>query len=161
MNADSTVELRRKRKVIVAIPEKCIGCRLCELVCSLSKVRCFDPDQAHIHVTEGALGIFFPIKCDHCKNAPCIRVCERKAIFRDKKTGAVVVDRWACNRCGLCIGECPFGMISDGEKSVLKCDLCKGNPMCVSICPTNALLYVNDDEARQVVARGIEKECFL
>jgi anaerobic carbon-monoxide dehydrogenase iron sulfur subunit len=161
MTPKSTDQLHKKRKVIVAIPEKCMGCRLCELVCSLNKMRCFDPERAYIHVTEGAPGIFFPIKCDHCKNAPCINICERKAIFRDKKSGAVIVDRWACNRCGLCIGECPFGMISDGEKTVSKCDLCKGSPMCVSICPANALLYINDDEARRVIERRIKKECGL
>jgi Fe-S-cluster-containing hydrogenase component 2 len=38
---------------------------------------------------------------------------------------------------------CPFGGSSwDAEKGeVLRCDLCKGDPVCAKLCPTGALRY--------------------
>jgi len=39
---------------------------------------------------------------------------------------------------------CPFGGSSwDAEEGIiLRCDLCKGDPVCVKLCPTGALEYV-------------------
>lgn len=148
-----TINTTSKDRVLMAVPEKCIGCRLCEMVCSLNKDRRLQPLQAHIYVAEGEEGIFFPVKCDQCKDAPCIAACERKAIFRNKKTGAIAIDRWGCNQCGLCLAACPFGLISYGAKSAQKCELCKGDPLCADICPTGALVYVNRDEISSAVSK--------
>jgi len=150
---NSTLNVASKENVLVAVPGKCIGCRLCEMVCSINKDHLIQPAKAHMYVAEGEEGIFFPIKCDQCKNAPCLEVCERKAIFRHKKTGAIAIDRWGCNQCGLCITACPFGLISYGAKSAQKCELCKGAPLCAGICPTEALVYVTRDEVSSILSR--------
>jgi len=137
-----------KTGFVLAIPERCTGCRLCEMVCSLAKQNAINPSLASIQVMSAMAGeqeMHFPIKCDQCLDAPCIDACNRNALYRDRKTGAIIVDKWACNQCGACVAACPFGMISMGEKSIVKCDLCKGEPLCVAVCKAGALKFVQRD----------------
>lgn len=49
----------------------------------------------------------------------------------------------------MCMVSCPFGAISyDGDrKSVVKCELCGGDPQCVRFCPTGALKFVAKEVA--------------
>lgn len=121
--------------------EKCIGCRLCELVCSLKYENEICPSNASMRIiTENDLS--YPITCSQCLDAPCEQSCERKAIYRNRNTGYLKIDKWGCNQCGLCITECPFGMLRMGKDSVIKCDLCGGDPECVKVCPTEAIQLV-------------------
>ncbi len=43
----------------------------------------------------------------------------------------------------MCISICPFGSNSYDQKGrkILKCDLCEGDPECVKVCPSGALVY--------------------
>jgi electron transport protein HydN len=96
--------------------EKCIGCRTCEIACSV----------AHAEVktnTVGATpGIFMPrlftiitpevsapVQCHHCEDAPCRNICQMSAISR--VNGRTVVDTSKCIGCKLCLMACPFGAI--------------------------------------------------
>ncbi len=81
----------------------------------------------------------YPLTCSQCLAAPCEAICGRDAIYRHRDQGYLKVDRWGCNQCGLCVAACPFGMIRMGLESVVKCELCGGDPECVKICPTGAL----------------------
>jgi Fe-S-cluster-containing hydrogenase component 2 len=46
----------------------------------------------------------------------------------------------------MCTIACPFGnAVYDGvTESILKCDLCNGDPACVQFCPSQALEFVED-----------------
>jgi Fe-S-cluster-containing hydrogenase component 2 len=63
----------------------------------------------------------------------------------DEKTGARVIVAELCTACGECQEACPFdteGMILRHDKEAgvyVKCDMCGGEPRCVSVCPTDAL----------------------
>jgi Fe-S-cluster-containing dehydrogenase component len=89
-------------------------------------------------------GLSVPIVCNHCNEAYCIAVCDPRALKRDPKTGAVLLDYDLCTGCRVCIKACPFGAISlDPDNKVIKCDLCIGEaePVCVARCPTEAIIY--------------------
>lgn len=49
--------------------------------------------------------------------------------------------------CKVCTIACPFGAVNyDKEtKTVVKCDLCGGDPKCAEACPTEAITYVAQD----------------
>jgi Fe-S-cluster-containing dehydrogenase component len=83
----------------------------------------------------------------HCVEAPCIESCSAGALYRDGKTGIVVVDTKTCVGCGDCIPACPMhALFLDEEKNIiLKCDLCRGDPECVKWCPNNALILKEID----------------
>ena len=136
--------------------EKCTGCRLCELICSFQHYRLFNPKRSRITVIrDEEKGIFIPITCQHCENAPCIEACPTHAIYRDKN-GAVRIDYEKCIGCKKCITACPFGGISidPATMKVIKCDLCDGDPQCIKYCPKDALQYVRADEV--AIKRRIE-----
>jgi ferredoxin len=51
----------------------------------------------------------------------------------------IVVNKEGCIRCGACEGTCPTAAIAVTPEDVIYCDLCAGEPKCVSTCPTGAL----------------------
>lgn len=129
---------------LVAIPERCTGCRRCELACSFAHYKVMNPAKSAIHVIRDPHApIDAPIFCMQC--GLCIDSCPQKALYRDEKIGAVLVNFEKCDGCGLCVVACPYGaiMIDKRTKKVIKCDLCKGEPACVKACPEGALLYVD------------------
>ncbi len=81
---------RKNIKRINVIPERCIGCRLCELACSGGRLGVFDPARSNIQIEmEGTPELPVPkIKntCDACNGDPkCIKVCPARVIIWDKE----------------------------------------------------------------------------
>jgi len=86
--------------------------------------------------------------CHHCRDAWCIESCPVDAIKRDPDTDAVVIVDELCTGCLSCADACPFGAIKvDAEDQVFKCDLCRGNPVCVESCTRAALEYTEASRA--------------
>jgi len=137
-------------KIIVVQPEKCTGCRTCELVCSFTHTGEFNPARSRISVFSfEKVGFSSPVLCQQCSTAACMQVCPVGAVSRDNKTGAMVVNSSRCLVCKACTIACPLGAtfydhVSD---SILKCDLCGGDPECVKFCPSGAITYQEAGEA--------------
>jgi len=73
-------KVKEMRKFLYVDPEKCIGCRLCELACSMVKEHTFNPKKARIRVNlVGIPEIPVPIytrNCDTCGGDPtCLKYC--------------------------------------------------------------------------------------
>lgn len=143
MKMTVTAEFRDLR----TFPEKCIGCKLCEIACSLKKTGSVNPASSLIKILNDNR-IAFPLTCKQCKDAPCIDVCPEDAITRDDKTGAVKIDEDACVGCGRCVSSCNLGILLYAKEGhpVKKCDLCEGDPECVQVCPTGAIEYITVEE---------------
>jgi Fe-S-cluster-containing hydrogenase component 2 len=84
-----------------------------------------------------------PIICEQCDPAPCKNVCPTKAIARDAKTCALLVDPDKCIDCKECIWACPFGAITIRKGIAVKCDLCDGQPECAKVCIPGAIRYAD------------------
>jgi Fe-S-cluster-containing hydrogenase component 2 len=149
------------QRIFLVDPEKCTGCRFCELICSLTKTGECNPQKARIRVISiPHKGIDVPIVCQHCEDAPCRAVCPVDALRRDPKTGAIVLNPLICIGCKACIMACPYGAITiDVEtRQIMKCDLCDGEPRCVKYCVTQAIQFVRADVAAKIKRkRVIEK----
>lgn len=125
-------------------PEKCIGCRTCELICSFGKYKEFNPRNAAVSVfsyDEAALSV--PLMCMQCEEPSCMKVCPTSAISRSEE-GGVLIDGSKCIGCKMCMSACPVGNISYNtkHKEIVKCDLCGGEPKCAEFCPAGAIAYV-------------------
>lgn len=130
-------------KVLIVSPEKCTGCRTCELACSFAKTKCFNPQNAAVTVyqyDEAAVSV--PVMCLQCEDPSCMKVCTVGAITKNND-GRVVVNKNKCIGCKLCIIACPFGNMSYNsmDRTVVKCDLCDGNPKCAELCTSGAIQY--------------------
>ena len=134
-------------KHLVVRPEKCTGCRTCELMCSFGHYQQFNPRLANISILEYENpAVAVPVVCQQCEEASCMKVCPVRAISRSEQ-GVVEIDYARCIVCKLCKSACPMGNMSYSSrlKRVFKCDLCGGDPKCVKFCPNGALTVEDDD----------------
>jgi Fe-S-cluster-containing dehydrogenase component len=173
---------------------RCIGCRRCEYACVEENNQSRDPQVHWIRVLsmdkeagvdfahadpyyEPALvpedGRFYvPVACQHCRNAPCTKVCPTGATWTEPD-GIVVIDYDWCIGCRCCMAACPYGArhFNWGEPSipaghlnanmhvlgnrprprgvVEKCTFCIQRvragryPACVEACPVGARKFGN------------------
>ncbi|MFC2025198.1 4Fe-4S dicluster domain-containing protein [Chloroflexota bacterium] len=87
--------------------------------------------------------------CYHCENPVCIRACRHKAIYKDERYGAVLVDQEKCQGDRSCWKACPYGapqfQSDELEAKMSKCTMCTDRleqgrlPICVESCPMRAL----------------------
>ncbi|HEY5384229.1 MAG TPA: 4Fe-4S dicluster domain-containing protein [Acidimicrobiales bacterium] len=147
-------------------PERCIGCRQCEIACAIEHSLSQDPISAfletpvprtRVHVAPGLEPTTaFPNRCRHCDPAPCQQVCPTGAITRDDALGVVLVDPGRCIGCAMCAVVCPFDVITfhplatgPGAQTAVavKCDGCEARvsrgekPACVEACKVDALVF--------------------
>jgi Fe-S-cluster-containing hydrogenase component 2 len=135
-------------KFLTVNSDKCTGCRLCELVCSVLHEGVSNPSKSRIQVVKWeAEGRYVPMICQQCEDAPCQSVCPVGAISRDKTFGFLNVDYDVCIGCRMCVSVCPFGAMNYNRttRKVFKCDLCGGDPQCVRFCEVGAIEFVTAD----------------
>ena len=133
-------------RVLEFIPERCTGCRLCELACSFRHDKEFSISRARIRLgydQDYCFGV--ATYCTQCADAPCVEICPVEALTRHPQTQAVVVGEDRCIGCRICSLACPFGaiMFHGDHKAAYKCELCAGDPECVKACYPDALRYVD------------------
>ncbi len=125
-----------ERVWILITPDRCSGCRLCEVACSLEHEGIIWPEASRIRIYELFPGVNVPHTCVQCPDYPCVESCNFDALSVDEKTGAVLVNEEKCTECGACVLACPGNVprIPAGKGSVVICDLCGGQPKCVEVC---------------------------
>lgn len=138
-------------KILVADPELCTGCRLCEMVCSVKKEGVSDPSRSRIRIIKWeAEGFYIPMFCQQCEEPVCSTVCPVNAIEKNEETGKVTTNLDLCVGCRSCLTTCPLGGLGFDckEKKMLRCDQCDGDPACVKYCDTKAIQYVESEKVQ-------------
>jgi carbon-monoxide dehydrogenase iron sulfur subunit len=145
--------------------DKCLACRSCELACatvhSTSKVLATAINetpsptrfiQVEVVDRKGSLKQLRSIamQCRQCEEPNCVKACISGGMYRDEKSGNIVINPDKCVACWSCVMVCPFGVIvrHEGLHKALKCDQCPDleTPACVKACPTKALQYTEQVE---------------
>lgn len=93
---------------------RCQGCRGCMVAC---KVENNTPEASFwmyvFRFEDGAYPesniSFLPRPCQHCDNAPCVKVCPVGARFK-RDDGLVLTDADRCIGCRYCELACPYGV---------------------------------------------------
>jgi anaerobic carbon-monoxide dehydrogenase iron sulfur subunit len=138
-----------KHKFVNLDIDKCVGCRVCEYVCSLEKNKSFNPTRSRIRMLRIYPHTNAALNCRLCEDTPCVSACPRKALTQSEENGVIIVNDDLCNGCGWCIEACDFGAIFiDAKKVARMCDLCatrEGGPACVEWCPEKALELTTTD----------------
>lgn len=120
----------------------CTGCRTCELICAYQHgVAGFNPALSRIWIKKEGIDKEVPVLCRQCRRPRCLESCPLGALHQDPITRIVSLSPQQCNACGACIEACPFQAIRPHPETGLPliCDLCNGEPTCVTHCP-NAVL---------------------
>jgi len=140
-----------RRKFVVSDPEKCIGCQVCEYVCSAVKEGGFNPLLSRIRTVRIEPAFSISMACRLCEDPTCVKSCPRKALSKDERTGIIILDKEKCNGCAWCVQTCEFGAMAlhSVKKTIIVCDLCDGDPKCLSYCPTEALSLETPEEISQ------------
>ncbi len=131
-------------KRISVTPEKCSGCRICELACAQYHFGVNNPKKAAIRIFTLYPNpvIRTPIVCRQCEDPECQKSCPSDAI--QITDDIVKIDPELCTGCLVCVDACPYGAIfvHPDVDTPIKCDLCSGSPRCVEACPKTALVVV-------------------
>jgi Fe-S-cluster-containing hydrogenase component 2 len=147
-----------KHEYIACDPEKCVGCQICEYVCSHNKTGEFNTFRSRIRTVREHKVLMTAVACRTCEDAPCVIACPRDALTQDPDTGVIRVDTGRCDGCAWCIEACDFGAISINPRTKLAeiCDLCEDEedgPQCVKWCPKDALELTIPDRRAQRTRR--------
>ncbi|HZK18308.1 MAG TPA: 4Fe-4S dicluster domain-containing protein [Clostridia bacterium] len=160
-------------KEVFIRPERCVGCKSCEIACAVAHSSTkdlysavFEPDPPRKRVFACESGnVKIALQCRHCEEPLCVKVCPTQALIKDKASGLVVHREELCLGCGMCQIACPFGVISRraNSKIIAKCDLCPDldSPACVEACPTKALFVDDSSDIANMKRKSLIKQLSL
>ncbi len=112
----SAEETKGKRLAMVIDLQRCTGCGGCVISCkSENNVQRGNAWASRFLKTSGKFPNvrfeFIPTLCNHCENAPCVKGCPTKAMY--KGYGDITMHApEKCIGCKTCIAMCPYGVIS-------------------------------------------------
>jgi Fe-S-cluster-containing dehydrogenase component/formate-dependent nitrite reductase membrane component NrfD len=149
---------------------RCIGCHACTTACKSENVVPVSVTRTYVkHVDVGV----FPqtrrahqvTRCNQCAHAPCVTACPTAAMFK-RSDGIVDFDKEICIGCKACMAACPYDaiFINPEDHSAEKCNFCAHRidvglePACVVVCPTQAILIGDMNDADSYVAQIINRE---
>ena len=101
---------------------RCVGCDSCAVGCKIennepegifwNRILTVGGDQVDTSAgTYPNLQMhFLPLACQHCENAPCVKVCPVDATYKRESDGVVLVDYDRCIGCRYCMAACPYGV---------------------------------------------------
>jgi len=123
---------------------RCTGCQICQLACSATKDGAFSLRQARVRVFPHGNPKPRIVVCRQCKVCKCLEACGYQAFKKEQAGGGVRIDPEVCQACLACIDACPFGAVNLDSKTNLPmvCDLCGGEPVCVTVCRTAAIQVI-------------------
>lgn len=172
---------------------RCYGCQACTVSCKAANGT---PPEVfwcktilHEHGTYPNAFIEYEAKiCNHCDDAPCVKVCPTGASMK-LKDGTVQINSSKCIGCEACIPACPYGSRylikeeiptywetgkqTEWEKvmhskfkvnTVSKCTFCIDRrsrgllPACVQTCAGGARIFGDLDDPNSQISRLMREE---
>ncbi len=164
-------------KVLLVDITRCNGCYSCQLSCKDEHVGNDwmpyakpQPNTGHFwyKITETVRGTVPKVRvhymhemCQHCDDAPCMKACKDHAIYK-REDGLVIIDPAKCRGERNCVSACPYGAIyfNTDLNIAQKCTGCAHlldnegwtEPRCVQSCPTDALIYGEEEDLKDRMA---------
>jgi Fe-S-cluster-containing dehydrogenase component len=129
-------------KVLSYRPELCVGCHVCEEVCSHTWFKVTDVEKSRIRIQITEEGPLQAVHCVQCGD--CIQVCPTEALYRDRR-GIVRFRKNLCVGCLSCVGFCSYEamFMHPDEEEPFNCIACG---LCVKECPAEALAIIDVEE---------------
>ena len=163
-------------KVFVIDVDKCNGCLVCQVACKdehvgndWTPIAKSQPETGHfwIKMEQEVRGTVPKVKvayrphlCMHCDKAPCMAACPVEGALYKRPDGLVIIDPVKCTGCRICVNSCPHKVIFFNEELNIaqKCTGCAHlldegwkEPRCVDACPTLAIRFIDEEEAKKEI----------
>jgi Fe-S-cluster-containing dehydrogenase component/formate-dependent nitrite reductase membrane component NrfD len=152
---------------------KCIGCHACTIACKAEHEIPVGVNRCWVKTVEkGSFPetrrFFFPVLCNQCTDAPCVRICPTNALFK-RRDGIVDLHGDSCIGCRACMEACPYDQlfIDPNTHTAEKCNFCANRvenrllPACVIVCPTECRIFGDLDDPASEVSRIVQHEAFM
>lgn len=146
----------------------CIGCHACTVACKTEHEVPVGQFRTWVkYVDKGVFPNstrdFAVMRCNHCTDAPCVKICPTNALFT-RDDGIVDFDKDSCIGCKSCLQACPYDAIyiDDDTKTAAKCNFCAHRvdsglePACVVVCPTHSIWVGDLDDPDSGISRLID-----
>ena len=167
------------KKIFIIDINRCNGCHACQVVCKdehvgndWTPIAKSQPDtgQFWLKLAQEVRGsvpkvrvAYRPHLCMHCDMAPCMDACPVEGAIYKREDGLVIIDPISCSGCRNCVDACPYDVIFFNEELNIaqKCTGCAHlldagwkEPRCVDACPTTAIQWMNETEARVLISQS-------
>ena len=149
---------------------RCIGCHACTVACKQEQEVPLGVFRTWVkYIEKGAFPNtrrhFTVLRCNHCDDAPCTKICPTTALFR-RDDGIIDFDTSRCIGCKSCMQACPYDAlyIDPVEHTAQKCNFCAHRvdaglkPACEIVCPETAIVSGDLDDPESSIARLIARE---
>jgi len=149
---------------------RCIGCHACTVACKEEHNIPVGVNRTWVKYVEKGVypdtrRHFAVLRCNHCDDAPCIEICPTVALFR-RPDGIVDFDNERCIGCKSCMQACPYDAlyIDPDRNTAAKCNFDASRvemgykPACEVVCPTQAILSGDLDDANSTISKRIAME---
>jgi len=144
--------------------QRCIGCHACTVACKAEHQVPLGSFRTWVkNVEKGTFPDvrrhFTVLRCNHCRDAPCVNICPTKALFH-RADGIVDFDSEQCVGCKACMAACPYDAIyiDPDTRTAAKCNYCAHKieigiePPCVTVCPEQAIIAGDLDNPKSRIA---------
>jgi Fe-S-cluster-containing dehydrogenase component/formate-dependent nitrite reductase membrane component NrfD len=151
---------------------KCIGCHACTIACKAEHEIPVGVNRCWVKTVEQGTfpdtrRFFFPVLCNQCTDAPCVRICPTRALFK-RRDGIVDLSGESCIGCRACMEACPYDQlfIDPNTHTAEKCNFCANRvenellPACVIVCPTECRIFGDLDDPSSAVSKIVQHEAF-
>jgi len=146
----------------------CIGCHACTVACKQEHDIELGVFRTWVkYVEHGAFPdtsrSFAVMRCNHCDDAPCVKICPVTALFR-REDGIVDFDPQRCIGCKACLNACPYDAlyVDPHSHTAAKCNFCAHRvdqglrPSCEIACPTQAIVSGDLDDPASEIRRLVD-----
>lgn len=151
----------------------CIGCHACTIACKAEHQIPVGVNRCWVKTVERGTfpdtrRFFFPVLCNQCEDAPCVRICPTTALFK-RRDAIVDLNGESCIGCRACMEACPYDQlfIDPDTHTAEKCNFCANRvenqlqPACVSVCPTQCRIFGDLEDPSSEVAHIVQREAFM